>query len=315
MSNTKGVIRRLGSTLLSMLNIKLSLVTFLLTAFTTWSQVSMPSISSVDHNEFTGKAVLEDENGRGYPITIHFSLFEGSSDFHAFSVEGWYYYDRYKTKIPLVGILDYNGLVLFNFKDDTKMKQVLYVNDNAWNDWEWKEFIDKRRNMDGFNEKFDFSNQEWLSGDKSLHFKVENDHRLTNHEEYLILNTNDSILLPKNHWEYQILSQNNDKFILKYSHPSMRDQFEGWCHLGWEEGFMELEIRDDLFVESNDYLIESCIQSVETRSTCKETTQLTGNGEHSRDIIFYHIESGSRNSNSVLMVDLDSCNIQEFISQ
>lgn len=315
MQNTKEMRQYKCFVLLLMMNTKFILVTLILTTCTAWSQIAQPSISSIDYDVFEGKAILADENGNDYPITIHVSLFEQSSYFYAFSVKGWYYYDRYKTKIPLVGILDNSGLVLFNFEDEAKMREVLHINDNTWNDWEWEDFIDKRKRMDLFKEKFDFSEKMWVSGKKSLRFKVHNQHRLTNHEEYLKLNSHDSTLLPDNHWQYRILSQNENKFILKYSHPSRRNMFEGRCHLGMEEGFLELTIRDDISIESKDYLIESCLQSVHIVTKSEQATQLTGGGEQLRDIKFYYLESGWGNSRSVLMVDLDSCNLENFVSE
>lgn len=291
---------------------RLILFYFFLATSVTLSQNNEPTISNVYYDEYNGKAILQDEQGGNYPITIHMSLFERSDDFYAYSVKGWYYYDRFKTKIPLVGILDKNGLVLFHFENEAKSNEILFVNDNSWNDWEWREFIDKRKRMSGFKEKFDFSNETWLSGSKSLKFIFHDNHELTRDEEYLKFNSKDSVLLPLYHKQYQILAQNELKFILKYSHPSRKDQLDGWCHVGWEEGFLEVKIRDDLSIESRDFSIESCLQSVYTITSCQKATQLTGRGEQIRDIMFYQLESGWENSSSVLMVDLDECIINAY---
>lgn len=291
---------------------RLILFYFFLATAASFSQNNEPTISNVTYDEYEGKAVLKDEQGRNYPITIYMSLFERSEMFYAYSVKGWYYYDRHKIKIPLVGILDNNGLVLFHFENEAKSNEILFVNDNSWNDWEWREFIDKRKRMSGFMEKFDFSNETWLSGSKSLKFISHYKHELTRDEEYLKFNYKDSVLLPLYHRQYQILAQNELKFILKYSHPSKKDQLEGWCHLGYEEGFLEVKIRDDLSIESRDFSIESCLQSVYTITSCQKATQLTGRGEQIRDIMFYQLESGWENSSSVLMVDLDECIIHAY---
>lgn len=291
---------------------RLILISFILGTMTAWSQNLQPSISSVYYDEYEGQALLMDENGNDYPITLHISLFEGSGDFYAFSVKGWYYYNRYKIKIPLVGILDKSGLILFHFEDEAKSNEILYVNDNSWNDWEWSEFIEKRKRMSGFKEKFDFSSETWLSGSKSLKLIMNNNHELTKHEEYLKLDSKDSLLLPLYHRQYEILARDQNKFLIKYSHPSSKDQLDGWCHLGWEEGFLEVKVRDDFTIESRDFLIESCIKSVYTITTSQEAIRLTGGGEQTSDVIFYQLESGWDNSSSVLMVDIEGCNIDMY---
>lgn len=291
---------------------RLILFCFFLATAASFSQNNEPTISNVYYDEYNGKAILQDEQGRNYPITIHMSLFSRSTNFYAFSVKGWYYYDRFKTKIPLVGILDNNGLVLFHFENEAKSNEILFVNDNSWNDWEWTEFIEKRKRMSGFKEKFDFSSETWLSGSKSLKLIMSNNHELTKHEEYLKLDSKDSLLLPLYHWQYEILARDQNKFLIKYSHPSSEDQLDGWCHLGWEEGFLEVKVRDDFTIESRDFLIESCIKSVYTTTTCQEAIRLTGGGEQTSDVIFYQLESGWDNSSSVLMVDIEGCNIDMY---
>ncbi|WP_142726364.1 hypothetical protein [Chryseobacterium sp. ON_d1] len=59
----------------------------------------------------------------GIPITIHLN-YTGIVDCDQYQhyVDGWYYYDKYKKKIPLTGIYDYYGnLSLYHF--GTKQKQ------------------------------------------------------------------------------------------------------------------------------------------------------------------------------------------------
>lgn len=59
----------------------------------------------------------------GIPITVELS-YTGIVDCDQYQhyVDGWYYYDKYKKKIPLTGIYDYYGnLSLYNF--GTKQKQ------------------------------------------------------------------------------------------------------------------------------------------------------------------------------------------------
>ena len=57
----------------------------------------------------------------GNPITIQLD-FDGIVDCHQYQhfVKGWYYYDKYKKKIPLTGIYNLGDLYLFNFGDQQK---------------------------------------------------------------------------------------------------------------------------------------------------------------------------------------------------
>lgn len=63
----------------------------------------------------------------GIPITVELS-YTGIVDCDQYQhyVDGWYYYDKYKKKIPLTGIYDYYGnLSLYNFGTKQKQKSKL----------------------------------------------------------------------------------------------------------------------------------------------------------------------------------------------
>ena len=62
-----------------------------------------------------------------YPITLYLKFHEYSYHLGAYSVKGWYYYDRVKTKINLVGLYLYGDLVLYNFKDTSKANNLLLL--------------------------------------------------------------------------------------------------------------------------------------------------------------------------------------------
>lgn len=70
---------------------------------------------------FTGKIA-------GIPITIQLN-YTGIVDCNQYQhyVDGWYYYDKYKKKIPLTGIYDYYGnLSLYHFGSQQKQKSKLF---------------------------------------------------------------------------------------------------------------------------------------------------------------------------------------------
>lgn len=59
----------------------------------------------------------------GVPITLQLH-YDGIPDcsLYQYFVEGWYYYDKYQKKIPLIGLYDYGQLSLYNF--GAKHKQI-----------------------------------------------------------------------------------------------------------------------------------------------------------------------------------------------
>lgn len=61
----------------------------------------------------------------GNPVTMQLS-YDGIIDCHQYQhfVKGWYYYDKYKKKIPLTGVYDLANLHLYNFgsQQDKKFK-------------------------------------------------------------------------------------------------------------------------------------------------------------------------------------------------
>jgi hypothetical protein len=307
---------------------KLCLTTFLLAA--SWSMKSQdfkPIIKSVYYDQFTSKGVLEDLDGKQYPIHIQISIDEGSQYYlDAHSVKGWYYYDRYKEKIPLAGIMDKKGLVLFHFKDEKKMEQILKVNDNSWNDWEWSDYIKNRRDSKGFIEKFDFSSQIWTSQKRALRFEFESEWwwKLATSEEFLKFSKEDSILLASYNAGYELIAYNNNNFILEYGHPSTRD-LDAMCSSGWEQGFLSLNISDDnSSFQRDDYPIESCYNGIWTYSACPAS--LMGDVDHiprwfeldsSRamieDMAFYYIEDYNKEESRIIMLDLEDCTIESFV--
>lgn len=104
----------------------LSLSALLLSCFLL-SQFTNPKITLT-------KNWLESETFKGSVagknITLHLEHYQNSG-WHdkVFSVKGWYHYDQYQQKIPLIGY--YNGdLLLYNFgEDQKKIEQTKFVGD------------------------------------------------------------------------------------------------------------------------------------------------------------------------------------------
>ena len=63
----------------------------------------------------------------GMPVTMQL-YFAGIADCNLsqYFVDGWYYYDKYQKKIPLIGIYDYGKLSLYNFGNRQKQNSKVF---------------------------------------------------------------------------------------------------------------------------------------------------------------------------------------------
>lgn len=68
--------------------------------------------------------------GASITMRLEYLQYSGWHD-KVFSVKGWYYYDRIKKKIPLMGF--YNGeLMLYNFKKEEDYKKIMTADTFCW---------------------------------------------------------------------------------------------------------------------------------------------------------------------------------------
>ena len=189
------------------------------------------------------KIVVQDKIFNGqidkYPITIYLK-YKQLSNYHAgvYSVEGWYFYDKVKTKIPLTGLYNYPKLTLYHFNDTTRTNELLSLEmkSNHWEDMEYYE------NLKDYKEKFVLSDKEssWKNESKNLVVKLnQDDLSIQNVNEYLILDSTTSFDLHNFGgwtWNFQLEAHKSGKYILKYEHMSRR-YVMGMCGAGLEKGF------------------------------------------------------------------------------
>lgn len=196
------------------------------------------------------------------PITIYLK-YAHHSNYHAgvYSVEGWYYYDKVKTKIPLIGLSENAGLTLYNFTDTAKSNELLHfhvMKNNHWDDMEYY------KNISGFQEKFVLENEGhyWTNDNKKLEISLKkNDLTILKVDEYLHLDSNHTFDLQQFGewtWNFELLANENGKFILHFEHGS-RLYAMGQCGAGMEAGFFQLEF-DSLYnlIHFDGFLYESC---------------------------------------------------------
>lgn len=129
-----------------------------------------------------------------YPITIHLnyeyvSVTNRGRSYRYYYVDGWYYYDKYQTKVPLQGIFDYiaagpgwlpehDGWRLrlytgLNPKARTKIRENLYKDDfDVGANFFDKAGFDEKFTIDALydmeSEEYKFTTSHWIKGSKVL---------------------------------------------------------------------------------------------------------------------------------------------------
>ena len=216
------------------------------------------------------KVIVKDKLFHGqidkYPITIYLK-FNQYSNYHSgvYSVSGWYFYDKVKTKIPLTGLYNYPDLILYNFNDTSKSNVLLNFREMKSNHWDDIEFYE---NLEGYKEKFVLSDNEnyWLNSSEKLEVNLnKSDLAVQNVSEFLIL---DSITAFDLHnfgdwtWNFELAAYTSGKILLSYEHGS-RLYAMGNCGAGLEKGFILLEFDQiNKLKQYYEFTFESCNGSI-----------------------------------------------------
>lgn len=251
----------------------------------------------------------------GNPITIQLS-FDGIIDCNQYQhfVKGWYYYDKYKKKIPLTGIYNLGDLYLFNFGDQQK---------NATKNFKEKITRDLIEKSDSIaktlkaNEILTFSGQQidkdvmgnFLMGNKNLTAKLfTKDTRIYRYNNYLTIPNNKKI----NTYDFinklggnQLVSYASDKSgnrVLLYFEELSNFNFCGMCGASdGEKGYRVLYFTNDWnFKSYDDFMIESCIENIyDTTSTRAKESK----------VIKFNIKKTSSSSAYILTVDIKNASV------
>lgn len=275
-------------------------ITFLFLLFTTisFSQNNFPRVEKITTEDKILKGYIDK-----YPITIYLKFNKYSNNhLGVYSVEGWYYYDKVKSKIPLTGIYEYSELVLYNFKTQEKNNELLNFEITKNNHWEDVKYY---KNLESFNEKFVIKKNKsyWEKNEKKLELKLNNDNfRIRNVNEFLFLNSNMSFDLHNFGnwtWNFEIFAQKSSKIILKYNHAS-RLYVQGRCGAGSEEGLILLEFNSkNKLIKFEKFILNSCNEGV-------YSGELEEVGKYLKN---YKCYNNNENSSYFLKVDLKEIEI------
>lgn len=265
------------------------------------SAQNRPYIAIEAVNECTIKGLIDDK----YPITIYLK-YESAADcvLGAYTVSGWYYYDKIRTQIPLSGFY-YEDLVMYNFpesKQDTQLINYSMVRGY---------YPDTLLNLTGYKEKFLFANDSiprgvWKSGKKQLSVKLDiDDLDVLEPQSFLLFNTGEYFNLTNHFWhftKFKYLCSNNDnsKVILQYSRPT-RSYACGRCGASTLEGIYVLYFdKQKELLDFDNHIIRSCWEGL----SYTEGYSIVKNWR-----AYQVLESWNNDKKFELVVDLSNTNI------
>ena len=224
-----------------------------------------------------------------YDISVYLKYYKLSDDNLAiYSVKGWYYYDKVKKKIPLVGVYD-GALTLFSTKGKDRQDKILDFDYGGTT----YEVLDTIQSIKDYDEKFvysvdDASAGEWTDGKKKLKLKFyTNDVSVSNGGEFLNINYKkgefgislSDILQSQSGFDLigYNKTQNEIRILLTYEYNS-RPNVQGMCGAGQEIGYVIL-IYDLNFnlINIEDLETESCLNGIyseEIKSNLKNIKKL-----------------------------------------
>jgi len=222
----------------------------------------------------------------GNPITMQLD-FDGIIDCHQYQhfVKGWYYYDKYKKKIPLTGVYDLANLYLYNFgNQQDKSSKILHKNITNLQSIENIDSLMKPLHpKETLIFKGDYSKTKEVVGnivigDKNYSSKLyTKDSRIYRFNNYLILpnnkkiNTYDFINPMGGNELISYASDTSGNRVLLYFEEISNFNFCGMCGAGdGEKGYRILYFTNDWnFKNYEEYLTESCLENIEDTKEIK----------------------------------------------
>jgi hypothetical protein len=249
----------------------LILLLFLKLIFTYGQKIALKSVTD-------SSQTFKGEIG-GNAITMELN-FDGIVDCHQYQhfVKGWYYYDKYKKKIPLTGVYDLANLYLYNFGNQQN-KSSNFLHENILN----LQLVAKTDSIAKVLKpkeiiilKSDYSNKKNISGNFCIENKIypvelfTKDSRIYRLNNYLILPNNKKIntynlIDPLGGNELiSYISDRSGNRVLLYFEEVSNFNFCGMCGASdGEKGYRILSFTNNWnFKNYKDFLIESCRENI-----------------------------------------------------
>jgi hypothetical protein len=284
---------------------KVILLFFLIT-LTCFSQQKNISIESFRTNDRIFYGSIDDK----YDITIYLKV-ENFSEDHLFvySVKGWYYYNKVKKNIPLVGVYNpMTGLTLFNTTDKVFEKKIL---DFDFSGVVWDK-LDEIENFKNYSEKFFISNDSkenniWSNNTKNLKLTLNNElENLYVFEDFKFLKIGNSIInLSNYHLNYRHLeviskkvSASEIRLLLRYEQFG-NPNIQGMCGGATDFGYIILAVNTkNELIQFEKIEIENCRAFINS-----EDLQ-----EKNKKILKYKItdSNGDKENSKIITIDTES---------
>jgi hypothetical protein len=252
----------------------LILLNFLLVGIQVTAQIKDASIVSIQKDESYFSGSINEK----YNIELYLKMTEFSED-HAdvYFVKGWYFYKDKGIKIPLEGLVTWERMTLYQFKDVGYLN-IEKANQNGLNIFS---FIDSFESIKNYKERFQFEfgnssglKGNWKAGTKTMMVQIYSPEiDIVNRKNYLQFtksNTVHQINLEQYagyHADYKLISNFIEKdsscrFLIHVSFMS-RSNLQGMCGAGQEIEYLVLDYDKDLNLKSKkEFLIESCLESI-----------------------------------------------------
>ncbi|AZA72720.1 hypothetical protein [Chryseobacterium indoltheticum] len=253
--------------------------------------------------------------GNAITMELHF---DGIVDCHQYQhfVKGWYYYVKYKKKIPLTGVYDLANLYLYNFGNQQN-KSSKFLHENITN----LQLVAKTDSIAKVLKpkeiiilQSDYSNKKNISGNFYIENKVypaelfTKDSRIYRFNNYLILPNNKKIntydlLNPAG--GNKLISYASDKSgnrVLLYFEEVSNFNFCGMCGASdGEKGYRILNFTNNWnFKNYEDFLIESCRENI-------YSTKITKN--KNSKVLQFNFDKTTNSPAYILTVDMKNATV------
>jgi hypothetical protein len=233
----------------------------------------------------TYSEIFSGKIGASSDITLCLNHYQ-TSDYsgNIYSVKGWYYYDKFKVKIPIIGIYD-GDLTLFVMKDPTLTNIIL----TGLSDWET---IENLKNSILYEERIVIPYNEektagtWNNASKSLpiviqtrslNVKSEQEFlRITHNFEPHDINLN-SLGLNIENVELLADAKVDIGYRVLLTYESMsNDNVNGLCGAGAEAGYVQLTLSETFaIIDVKEIQTESCLQNFGIEDSTEISLEIT----------------------------------------
>ncbi len=197
------------------------------------------------------------------PITIYLKYHSGCNyGLTAYSVKGWYYYDKYKINIPLVGIVSNGKITLYQFDNKDKEQHIL---DFEYEDNGPSDEIEHYEGLKDFKEKLILTEEggNWTDGEKNIEIYHFAELDILDHNEFLCLSDDYCFDLTKlRKKNFDLVAHKNGRIILNYENRASI-YYPGRCGMAFDTGFYYLRFdKNQNLIKAEHFILSDCFRVI-----------------------------------------------------